>query len=306
MLYFYHGADYMPRNAFLLIELINRINQNKISDEQIVILGASMGGQVARLALNYMEHNNFDHCVRLFCSFDSPWKGAHIPLSLQSFIKYMSEDANKAVAKQRLKDLRWPATRQMLLYHIDACDANYATKTKFGKKKWNVSYNFPNQLTFATDSLFDQFYQEAEDLGDFPKACRNVAMVNGNSQGIREFNDGQRYLHSNKTCWGLKNKVVLYAEGASNNIISELNTGGIFKEVWEKRFKTFNSQKLDNCPGGYRGDFLEIQESLKKFLTDNYCPHTPSLDYNRFTFIPVASALALENYDWNFLFGQSI
>ncbi len=298
MLDFYEGADYMQRNGHLLIELINRVNQNKIGDEQIVLMGASMGGQVARWALNYMETNDMDHCVRLFCSFDSPWKGAHIPFAMQSFLKYMAEDGDKAEVKERLGDLRRPATKQMLLYHIDQCDANFATKTKFGKKKWDVTYNFPNKKTFAPDPLFIQFYQEVKDMGDFPKKCRNVAMINGNNQGIKEFSDGQKYLHFEKTCWTLKNKAILFAGGASNHIVSNLNTGGIFQEVWEKRYKAINAENLDNCPGGYRGDFLFVQTKIKEFTTEWNCPTTPTLAHNEATFVPAVSALALTNDDW--------
>lgn len=300
MLDFFNGADYMQRNAFLLIELINRINQNKNSDEQIVIIGASMGGQIARWALNYMEQNNMDHCVRLFCSFDSPWKGAHIPLSLQSFVKYSGTELQNANALEKLNDLRKPATKQMLLYHIDHCDAHFASKTLFGKKKWNVSYNFPNTQTNGADPLFDQFYQEVFDMGDFPLKCRNIAMINGNNQGIKEFSDGQNFLHYDQSCWGLKNKVNLYAQGAGNNIISELNAGYPFKEIWEKRYKTFNALNLDNSPGGYRGDFLEVQVSIKDGLKKLGCNHNPLLNHNQATFVPAASAMALTNDDWDY------
>tara|TARA_R110002096_G_scaffold74101_2_gene175884 strand:+ start:137499 stop:142409 length:4911 start_codon:yes stop_codon:yes gene_type:complete len=300
MLDFWDGADYIQRNAFLLIELINRINQNKIGEEQIVILGASMGGQVTRWALNYMEENEMDHCVRLFCSFDSPWKGAHIPLALQSFLKYMAEDGNKSLAQGRLKDLRRPASKQLILYHIDECDDHFSTKSLFGTKKWNVSYNFPNLQTFATHSLFDQFYQENIDMGDFPKNCRNVAIANGNNLGLRDFSNGQQYINYDQSCFGFKNKAKLYAEGAGNNIISELNTAIPFKEVWEKRYKTFNTHKLDNSPGGYRSDFSEVKASLIAALANYGCYHNPSLIRSNATFIPVVSALALSNNDWDY------
>lgn len=298
MLDFYDGADYMQRNAHLLIEVINRVNQNKIGDEQIVLMGASMGGQIARWALTYMETNNMDHCVRLFCSFDSPWKGANIPLAMQSFVKYMAEDGEKSSVFQKLKDLRRPATKQMLLYHIDQCDARFATKTLFGKKKWDVAYNFPNKKTFAPDPLFDQFYQEVREMGDFPKKCRNVAMINGNNQGIKEFSDGKKFLHFEKTCWTFKNKAILFAGGAANYTVSNLNTAGFFKEIWEKRYRAINAENLDNSPGGYRGDFLLVQKEISEFTKEFKCHSIPLLLHNEASFVPAASALALTNNDW--------
>ena len=92
MLDFWDGADHIQRNAYLLIELIQRINNHKVGSEPNVIIGASMGGQVARYALTYMEHNNIPHCTRLNISFDSPWHGAHIPLSLQAFLDYQANE----------------------------------------------------------------------------------------------------------------------------------------------------------------------------------------------------------------------
>lgn len=54
------GADYMERNAYTLVKLIQQLNQqmktaNPASTEQLVVVGPSMGGQISRYALTYME-----------------------------------------------------------------------------------------------------------------------------------------------------------------------------------------------------------------------------------------------------------
>jgi hypothetical protein len=90
MLDFMDGADYMQRNGLLLAGLIEQINYYKLGEEQNVVIGASMGGQVARYALTHMEKYGPSHCTRLFASFDSPWKGAHVPLGIQWFLKRVS------------------------------------------------------------------------------------------------------------------------------------------------------------------------------------------------------------------------
>jgi triacylglycerol esterase/lipase EstA (alpha/beta hydrolase family) len=90
ILNFANGGDYIQRNAFLLIELINQINTSKTGNEQLVICGVSMGGLVARYALTYMEHHSLNHNTRLFISFDAPNKGAYIPISLQYLLKVHS------------------------------------------------------------------------------------------------------------------------------------------------------------------------------------------------------------------------
>ena len=51
------GADFIERNAFLLVDIINTINMQKVGNEELVIIGPSMGGLISRYALNYMEAN---------------------------------------------------------------------------------------------------------------------------------------------------------------------------------------------------------------------------------------------------------
>jgi len=52
------GGDYVERNGLTLATLIERINQqlaNQNSTEKLVIIGPSMGGQISRYALKWME-----------------------------------------------------------------------------------------------------------------------------------------------------------------------------------------------------------------------------------------------------------
>ncbi len=81
------GTDYIERNAFLLVKLIqtlnNQLQSNGYGNEELVIIGPSMGGQISRYALAYMEKHGLDHNTRLWVSFDSPHLGANVPLALQ-------------------------------------------------------------------------------------------------------------------------------------------------------------------------------------------------------------------------------
>jgi hypothetical protein len=52
------GTDYMERNAFILVKLIQEVNatlQTNGSTEKLVVIRPSMGGQISRYALAYME-----------------------------------------------------------------------------------------------------------------------------------------------------------------------------------------------------------------------------------------------------------
>ena len=80
------GADYIQRNALVLVELINFLNAEKVGDEELVVLGPSMGGLIARYGLSYMEQNSIEHETRLYISFDSPHRGANIPCVAQTWM----------------------------------------------------------------------------------------------------------------------------------------------------------------------------------------------------------------------------
>lgn len=53
------GADYIERNALVLVALINRINALKQGTEKLTIISPSMGGLISRYALAYMKKKQF-------------------------------------------------------------------------------------------------------------------------------------------------------------------------------------------------------------------------------------------------------
>lgn len=121
------GGTYIERNAMVCIEVINRINQmleDNGSEEEIVVIGPSMGGQITRYALTYMETNanantNYgNHNCRLWVSFDSPHQGANISMGAQALLDYFSsENGNSAAAKIWRNLLCSKAAQQMLIHH---------------------------------------------------------------------------------------------------------------------------------------------------------------------------------------------
>ncbi|MCF6307573.1 MAG: hypothetical protein L3J09_06435 [Flavobacteriaceae bacterium] len=93
------GADYIQRNAMTLTSFIKEVNTSLAdnnSTEELVIVGPSMGGQITRYALAYMEkqeqvtgNNSWYHNTRLWVSMDSPHQGANIPLAIQGSIYFL-------------------------------------------------------------------------------------------------------------------------------------------------------------------------------------------------------------------------
>src|SRR5690554_2679098 len=114
------GSDYIQRNAMVLIALIEQLNADKVGEEELVILGPSMGGLIARYALTYMEANNLETETRLYISADTPHRGANIPISIQYLINYFAEQVGDATAQLVVNQLlKSPAAKEMLVDHLE-------------------------------------------------------------------------------------------------------------------------------------------------------------------------------------------
>ncbi len=170
ILNFKEGGDYIQRNAFVLAELIKQVNLQKTTPEPLVVVGYSMGGLVARYALAYMEAHGLPHDTRLYVSFDSPHKGAHIPVSVQALALNFSGPLILSMFPQlaeSLNQFKAPAAQQMLRYVIPS-----ATTTS-GIIPVNVKHiAFMNEM------------KGLNDCNGFPTQTRNIAISLGSWNGI--------------------------------------------------------------------------------------------------------------------------
>lgn len=162
--------DYIQRNARLLEELIQNINNGKPNNEQIVVMGYSMGGLVSRYALVEMENNNIDHKTRLYISYDAPHKGAHIPVSIQTLALTFNGTTWRTMFPE-LADLidtfNSPAATQMLKYRVTGATG-------------------PNQ-NIPVSTTHTAFMNEINSLNSnrgFPVNCQSVALSLGSWSGI--------------------------------------------------------------------------------------------------------------------------
>lgn len=274
------GAGYMQGNAMLLIKLIDSINHNKCSKEELVVCGPSMGGQILRYALSYMETKNMKHCVRTAVYFDSPHKGANIPIGMQLWLNYFTNhntenifaDAEIAV-KQKLDRL---ATRQLLNNHYSVSNYNQTTDRDY----------FMNDLV--------------NNLGSFPKYIRQVAIPNGSCNLQKQiFNNGASLIdlkipfkHGHHTIRG-----VSYATcgnpTSENRIFYGDAMGGynLEKTNWDQ-----NRQPFDNAPGS-GNDALKAMEKIQQIGKRRLNYEAVKAPYVKSTFIPTNSGLCLESND---------
>ena len=182
----YGGADYIERNAMLLVELIKYVNNLKVGNKKNVVIGPSMGGLIARYALNYMESIDVDHETRLYISFDAPHAGANVPIGFQHMFNYLAYGLDTWVGDFSIEALRpivdrmlkSPAARQMLWDHFEPHLSD-------GNAEFNNNNALPQPHPF-----FNIFYNAIDTIYNFeyPQNTRNVTILNG-SGSVSPFND---------------------------------------------------------------------------------------------------------------------
>jgi hypothetical protein len=161
------GGDYQQRSAYSLEALIDYCNQqlqNNASNEKLVLVGPSMGGQITRYALRDMELRGQNHNCRLWVSFDSNHEGSYAPVGLQySLNELASGDHEAAFFKGGFLDC--PEAKQSLLHH-------YLTNS---------------ETVQGVPGFFDQYYNEINNPSfGFPQAVdlRKIAMISGSDLGV--------------------------------------------------------------------------------------------------------------------------
>ncbi|MEM6516328.1 MAG: hypothetical protein AAF688_09105, partial [Bacteroidota bacterium] len=303
------GADFMERNAMLLVELINTINNDKVGDEENVIIGPSMGGLISRYALNFMENQSLEHETRLFISFDAPHLGANVPLGLQHQLNYLAFGIGNGLNVETLQPLinnllKSPAARQLLTDHFES---HLQTDDD---SEFDPNIILPAEHPNKT--IFDSSINSLTATG-FPENTRNVAIINGSGIGSpfqdlmgNDVTPGYNLLNiedlslpdvpplSNVTLNASINLTPATADGITS--ISTILVEGFFVVtiplVNVQAFAQANSfsDGIDAAPGGLF-DISEITGALGNGgIFDDFAS---SFTLNRFSFIPSVSAMAM-------------
>lgn len=286
------GSDYIQRNAFVLIALIQEINDAKQGDEDLVIIGPSMGGLIARYGLAYMQANSLEHDTRLFISIDSPHRGANIPISLQYLINYFGDEIGDETAQGILNNvLGSPAAKEMLVDHLLGHLAEGST-----------SQQDPSLLLpLGAPNFRDAFQNELDDLG-FATDVRNVTIVNGNDLGITTGSPGMSIIETNipvNEVSSIDIALNFTPPASLINTATEVTTfllgipvGG-FDALAESPAET---DGVDASPGGTSN----ISGALGGGATGNPIldDFIAAIEQDTYSFIPTMSGLAIDNPDW--------
>ncbi len=286
------GTDYIERNAMTLVTLIEAINDCKVGNNPIKVVGFSMGGLIARYALRYMEQNNIPHEADLFVSVDSPHKGAVVPIGIQEAVELLDDIVPGNLGDIGTDILDSPAAKQLLVHHYRA-----NSKTPVG-----------------APGFHDRFFNDLDAMG-FPENTRNIAVVNGVQDGLSVNTIGDRYVDlvaetGQGFFRGLRVKTKLdytpdrgLTRNAFDFIAQAKFAFGIYVTVFKRiRQATtiYGRGSYENTPGGYfnvdelAGTFVgDINSDFDNILMNLYIGDIDiQLNDPNFSFIPVKSSLA--------------
>lgn len=295
------GADYIERNAFLLVKLIQQVNATLAANsitEEIVIIGPSMGGQISRYALAYMEKKqaegvpNMDHNTRLWVSFDSPHDGANIPLTFQETFRFFGTTGQNVGAKDAYESkLRSPGARQLLIEQLDGLN--------------------------STAPFHQTYYNNLRSNGlpgsnGYPQNLRKITLANGAGGGAQTYWDGAEVLNGEGRKTFLNAKLFelinnfMPSPGVNDRITkARVALPGFLSltVITEKYYvtNTNNRGSMDAVQGGTNNTAQLVYEQFYKGLKKAKVKQSWSPVRPDHCFIPTISALGFKNpnFNWN-------
>jgi hypothetical protein len=215
-----------------------------------------------------MESQSIDARVRTFLSFDAPHGGANVPLGIQYWLDFFSDQSTDAA--YLLSRLDMPAARQMLVGH----------------------HTTPPGNTAVPDPLRGTFLADLASVGNWPADPRLLAVANGS--GVQE---GQGFAPAAQIISYQYRSFLVDIDGdvwaLPNQTAAQIFHGRIdfiFLPADEQFVNVSGTPPWDNAPGGTRDSMFQMDTTAAPYgdivaLYPNHC------------FIPTVSALALPTAD---------
>ncbi|MFT7198201.1 MAG: hypothetical protein ACI83W_002578 [Marinoscillum sp.] len=304
------GGDYIERNAMTLIKLIQELKAEVTSNgsqEDLVIVGPSMGGLISRYALAYMEKHNMPHHTRLWVSFDSPHLGANIPIAVHQMLYHSGHFAGQQDSKKTFdEELQSPAAKQMLIDQLQ----QPLTGNIYEKK-------LSDQASFRQSFMSTLNNNGISGSNGFPMNLRKISLINGTTLGSKINSDGQRFIDFEGKKFGAT--VVAFRlnfKGAANQSIKTydaLITSLFFIGIGTSSATSYTTHSdvrgnMDVVPGAY----FNTGEIINRKIVEKANEKNVNITKNNFipnhSFIPTVSSLAFKNsnFNWNSSFERSL
>jgi Secretion system C-terminal sorting domain len=252
------GTDFIERNAMVFIELVKKINNEVATNalatsttpEKLVVIGPSMGGQVSRYGLAFMEKKyaatniaTWKHNCRLYVSFDSPHEGANIAIGVQQALDHLGNFyGNWFAFNAYTTKIRSVAARQLLIDQLDGLNGSASFHQKYYNGTTNNGFDALN-----TNGLPGSH--------GYPMNCRKIALVNGSGDGIETLFAGAEVGFVRATAAFNTDAFGLHLRFTENTGISN------------KTFEGYNLEKLGKLAGWNTNLYTSVTNS--GFLTNN-------------------------------------
>ncbi|MGX9888836.1 esterase/lipase family protein [Streptomyces sp. NPDC002276] len=245
-------------NAQTAMAAIMRASAEQLGSTRLAVGGFSMGGIVTRYALAKMETQRMDHRTGLYFSYDSPHRGASIPVGVQAFSHFIPFPNDFA------KQMDSPAARQMLWRHYDK---------ETGK------------IGVAPERT--EFLAELERVGTWPSIPRLIGVANGRADGVGlpDVPPGEVALRIDRIYPG----TTFYTQAQGDDVTAAYLNRRFPKA--EKTITTSGFPELDGAPGGTLHTYKILADAMKKLggKTD--------LRHEQVCFVPSVSAVAVRDIE---------
>ncbi|GAA3948565.1 hypothetical protein GCM10022406_32960 [Hymenobacter algoricola] len=261
---FSDGASLIQHNAMVLVELLEWINKpvNRTANaEETVVIAASMGGQVARFGLAWMEQQGLCHNSKIYISVDSPHRGANVPIGLQHmFDRLQNIWIGSGSAEDGIKKLRREASQQMLVFNFDGG----ATGRRNQWQGWQNSAN------------------------SYPTLLRKVATANGSGQAVSQPGmwPGMEILHTAGAgiITGPNHAYALpgTTSHGQNRVVFRYKKAISISGKWHQSIADASWGNYDTSPGSQArvaGDASDVSNQMKAdWPTNTFMPTISALD----------------------------
>lgn len=315
---FKSGEEYIESNGEALVTILDSLHSMLVtnqSTEKMVVCGASMGGLVAKYAVNKIEALGHTNWINKFISFDSPQMGANIPLAVQFTLKHFKDlphiDAiestqdleaiqsyNSAVdmIKSKYRKLTCPSASQLVNYSCLSANLSLTSSEIIPSPSME-------RIGLLTNPYFNAW----------PQHCKKISISNGSRKGITQ-------NPSN-----IPGDIVFEMDGAIDLKLGTLPANeDEYKKIFEfdileclgvaagtitsQTVKVKNSMALDLGAGSFRRDidaFVSVPFFLLNYYYGRQMPVICNLFENthidnpntKLCFIPAPSSLGFKDYE---------
>ncbi|MEV4456507.1 hypothetical protein [Microbispora sp. NPDC049633] len=253
-------------NAEAAIAAIREAIARRQGSHPLTVGGFSMGGLVTRYALAKMESRaraGDSHQTALYFSYDSPHRGAWVPIALLAFAHYIRK------LDSRFSDqMNSRAARQLLWQHIAG---------------WQDEPD--------TDEERKEFVAALERVGNWPRMPRLIGVANGVGSGQGNgIAPGQTALRG--TGAAVSGTDLRSQSTGDDSLVATLRV------VTSQRpeIRTMDMPDIDSAPGGMLEGFGILADALNKFTGLGLGVDNPIRSH---CFVPAVSAVAIRDIATN-------